>query len=46
LLGDHQSDNVAEIDVGQLLEIAFGQLLLGAEEAPIDRFPVKALEGF
>ncbi len=36
LYGNHQGDNVAEIDLGQLLEIALRQFLLGSEKAPVN----------
>ena len=41
---DDESNDLAEIDIGQLLEFAVAQLLLGTEEAPVDRLPVKVLE--
>ena len=38
---DHESNDLAEIDIGQLIELAAAQLFLGAEEAPVDRLPVE-----
>ena len=42
--GRDQGDDIAEVDFGQLLDVGFGQLLLGGEEAPIDRLAVESLE--
>ena len=46
LRSDHQCRHLAGIDFGELPEFGIRQLLLGAEEAPIDRFPVKRVECF
>ena len=41
---DDESNDLAEVDVGQLIEFAVAQLFLGTEEAPVDRLAVEALE--
>src|SRR4029077_18260870 len=43
---DDESNDLAEIDIGQLLELVVAQLFLGAEEAPVHRFPIEVLECF
>src|SRR6185312_16201039 len=44
LRSNDQSDNAAEIDLGQLFELGVRQLLLGAEKAPVNRLAIKPLE--
>src|SRR6476646_333428 len=43
---DDERNDLAEIDIGQLLEFAVAQLFLGAEEAPVHRLPIEVLESF
>jgi hypothetical protein len=40
----HQARHLPEIDVSELLQLGIRQLLLGAEEAPVDRFGVERPE--
>src|SRR5512146_920937 len=44
LRGNDESDNAAEIDLGQLFELGVRQRLLGAEEAPVNCLAIQALE--
>jgi len=46
LRGDDESNHLAEIDIGQLLEFAVAQFFLGAEEAPVHRLTIQVLECF
>jgi Icc-related predicted phosphoesterase len=43
---DHQCDHLAEIHVGQLLELRLRQNLLWAEEASVNRVSIQVLEHF
>jgi hypothetical protein len=41
---DHQCDHLAEIHVGQLLELRGCQIFLWAEEASVNRVSIQVLE--